>query len=227
MDDVEKLYNEGKLLARAMDLPANLPREGYYDCTVWADEFLRMMNNNYSSVSSTLIIPGVAVSLYKSIGFLVNSDLADCFHISKSDSGSCGNILDGDFKANKADFKSISELANYIKNNKVREMNEVNFNANIDSVVGLFFQKCNNLRYQSDCLIGIYVIKKCLELLTNIDFPVYMYDRVNGSIKKVEITKDYEEQINESLDIHNIFCWPEDYSEPLIEDISNINTKTM
>jgi hypothetical protein len=65
------------------------------------------------------------------------------------------------------------------------------------------------------------------ELLTNITFPVYMYDRTSGSIKKIEITKEIEEQINDSLDIHNVFYWPDDYDEPLIENISDINKKTL
>ncbi len=96
MDYVNVLYNEGKLLARAMDrlIPS---RYGYYEGHSWVNEFTYMMNDGLYSASSTLIIPGVGVGLYKNLGFLVNSDLANCFHISKTVSISCGNYADSTF----------------------------------------------------------------------------------------------------------------------------------
>ena len=121
------LYFENKLLVRAMDWPSLTKSiDGLcYDCTVWANEFCLLMNRNLSSASSTLIISNVGVSIYKNIGFLINSDLVDCFHICKLDSGSHGNIENGDFLANSPDFSIISELATYIKSSNDTNMNEV------------------------------------------------------------------------------------------------------
>ena len=172
MDDAKILYNERKILVRAMDWPQL--KNGIdgleYDCTIWANEFCMLMNEGLSSASSTLIVPEIGVTTYKSIDFLINSDLANCFHISKSDSGSSGDINNGDFFANRSDFKTIMELANYIKANKDSTMNEVNIQASIDSVVGLFINEC----LQQDKLLQmIYVIKNCLGNITGINYPIY------------------------------------------------------
>ena len=97
MDKVKDIYNNKKLLVRAMDYP-NLQKgpDGLeYDCSIWANEFCMLKNGTFSSVSTTLIVPDVGVMIYKNIGFLIDSDLADCFHISKIDSSSRGNLLDG------------------------------------------------------------------------------------------------------------------------------------
>ena len=224
MDSVEVLYAENKLLARAMDYPTlRKNMDGlYYDCTTWANEFCFLMNGTLSSASSTLIIPNVGVATYKNIGFLINSDLANCFHICKSDSGSCGNLDNGDFLANKPDFSTIKELANYIKNNKDTNMNEVNIKTSLDSVVGLFINECPA---QDRLLQMILVVKKCLESLTNIDYPIYLYNAKRGSIKKIELSFENEGQILNTLKITQIFYWPDEYSEPIIEDISNMKLK--
>ena len=127
MEDAISLYNQDKLLVRAMDWPQiSRGTNGLqYDCTSWANEFDMMMNSMLSSASSTLLVPGVGVSTYKNIGFLINSDTANCFHIATSDSGSSGNVENGDFFANKADFTTINELATYIKSNNSVDLNEV------------------------------------------------------------------------------------------------------
>ena len=224
MNDVEMICNENKLLVRAMDWPrlSNSMDGLYYDCTTWSNEFSFLMNGILSSVSSTLIVPNVGVSTYKNIGFLINSDLANCFHISKSDSGSSGNLADGDFHANVPDFQAISELANHIKNNNDINMNEVNINASIDSVVGLFINECP---MQDTLLQMIFVVKKCLLNLTGIDYPIYLYSANKGLLKEIELSFEKEQQIIDTLKTSQIFYWPDDYSEPVIENISNINSK--
>ena len=63
MDEVVNIYESGNLIVRAMDLP-NITRDSgqfFYDCSTWAQEFEYMMNKEFSSVSSTLLIPGVGV----------------------------------------------------------------------------------------------------------------------------------------------------------------------
>lgn len=220
MDVVKKLYNDGKLLVRAMDFP--LLKRGLddleYDCTTWANEFCLLMNGTLSSASSTLIVPTVGVSIYKSIGFFVNSDLANCFHISKSDSSSYGNTNDGDFFANKSDFQSVWELANYIKTNNYTAMNEVNINTSIDSVEGLFFVECKK---QDLLLQMIYVVRFCLKKITGIDYPIYSYDVKNGKLNYIELTDELEKQIVQNLKSKKVFYWPDDYEEPVVEDINN------
>lgn len=220
MDEVISLYTEGKLLLRAMDLPhlKNGINGLEYDCTTWANEFCMLMNGTLSSASSTLIVSDVGVSTYKNIGFLINSDLANCFHISKSDSGSSGNINDGDFFANKPDFQTISELANYIKTNNDTTMNEVNINAAIDSVEGLFFNECTR---QDMLLQMVYVARMCIKMITGIEYPIYSYDRNNGKLKYIELTDELEQQIIQSLKSKNLFYWPDEYDEPIVDEIKS------
>ena len=226
MEDAVSLYNQDKLLVRAMDWPQiSRGSEGLqYDCTSWANEFDMMMNKTLSSASSTLIVPGVGVSTYKNIGFLINSDKADCFHIATSDSGSSGNLENGDFHANKADFATISELANYIKENNSTDLNEVNINTNIDSVVGLFINECP---LQERLLQMIYVAKKCIESMSGIDYPVYLYNSSEGKLKQMQISHEKEEEIIASLRTTQLFYWPDTYTEPVTEDLNMIKSHIM
>lgn len=172
-----------------------------------------LTNGMLSSVSTTLIVPNVGVSTYQNIGFLFNSDLANCFHISKSDSGSSGNINSGDFFANKADFKTIRQLANYIKENNDTIMNEVNVNASIGSIEGLIFNECPR---QDLLLQMIYVIMTCLKNITGVEYPIYSYDNKNGKLNYVELTNDLEQQIIQSLKTDKLFYWPDEYGNLLL-----------
>lgn len=225
MNDAKTLYNEGKLLVRAMDRPQlkNGINGLEYDCTTWANEFCMLMAGKLSSASSTLIVPNVGVSTYKNIGFLINSDLANCFHIAKSDSGSSGNINNGDFMANKPDFQTIMELANYIKASNDTTMNEVNINASIYSIVGLFITEC---LMQDKLLQMIYIVKKCLDNVTGIDYPIYLYNSKDGKLNKIELTNELEQQIIQSLKTTQVFYWPDEYDEPVINDIREIGKYT-
>ncbi len=192
MAEVENIYNEGKLLVRAMDYPQlQMGNSGpEYDCSVWANEFCRLMNGKLTSASSTLIVPGVGVSTYKNIGFLIDSDKADCHHISKSDSSSSGNISDGDFLANNADYQTIEELANYIRTSQDTTMNEVNINSSVDSVVGLFLNECPK---QAFLLQMLYVAKECIKNITGVDYPIYSYDSNNGRLNRIVLTDELEQ----------------------------------
>ncbi len=49
MEDVERLYTEGKLLVRAMDQPELRIRENFYECDSWINEFYGLMNDGLSS----------------------------------------------------------------------------------------------------------------------------------------------------------------------------------
>lgn len=177
-----------------------------------------LMSGNLSSASTTLIVPGVGVSTYKSIGFLINSDMADCFHISKSDSCSSGNIDDGDFHAGEKDFETIAELANYVKANDATTMNEVNIKTSIDSVVGLFINECQN---KDKLLAMIYMVKKCLAKITAIDYPIYLYNSRTGSLSEIELTYELEQEIIHNLKTTQLFYWPDNYDNPVVSDIKD------
>lgn len=226
MDQVEQIYNEKKLLVRAMDWPL-LQRNGNdleYDCTTWANEFNLLSNGKFSSASTTLIVPNVGVSTYKNIGFLLNSDLANCFHIAISDSGSRGDIVKGDFFAKNSDFETIEELSNYIKNNNSTIMNEVNVVASLNSVVGLFFNKCENQQY---LISQIFIIQKFLDNMLGIHYPIYLYDSKCGSIEKFELTEELEVEIISSLKTKNIFYWLNELSEPVFVSLDTIKSKLL
>lgn len=226
INNVEQLYNDNKLLVRAMDYPF-LQRNNStleYDCSTWINEFALLKNECLSSASTTLIVPNIGINTYKGIGFLINSDLANCFHISISDSVSSGDINRGDFNANKADFNIIEELANYIKENNWTIMNEVNIVANLDAVEGLFINKCRN---QERLLAMILIIQKCLKHFIDIEYPIYLYDSHNGTLEKLEITQELEDNILSNLKTKTISYWPEDYDEPFIESLDNLRSKKL
>ena len=69
----------------------------------------------------------------------------------------------------------------------------------------------------------IYVVKKCLENITGIDYPIYSYNSKEGKINKIELTNELEEQIIQTLKTTQVFYWPDEYDEPIIDDIRNIN----
>ena len=226
MNEVEEIYNNGKLLVRAMDFPQLKKGEDglEYDCSTWANEFCMLNNGTFSSISTTLLVPGVGVSTYKNIGFLIDSDLADCFHIAKSDSGSSGNTSNGDFFANKADFQTIDELANYIKTNNDTTMNEVNINTSIESVRGLFFNECPR---QELLLQMTYVARSCLKNITGVEYPIYSYDSNNGRMNHVELTKELEEHIIQNLKTNKIFYWPDEFESPIVDEIKSTHNYTI
>lgn len=226
MDEAESIYSEEKLLVRAMDFPQiQRGTNGLeYNCNDWANEFCMLMDGKLTSASSTLIVPGVGVSTYKNIGFLIDSDLANCFHIAKSDSCSSGNISDGDFHAAEPDFKTINELANYISTSGDTTMNEVNINASIDSVVGLFFNECPN---QELLLQMLYVAKECIKDITGLDYPIYSYDSKNGRLNRFVLTDEVVEQITQSLKSNQLFYWLENYDEPVVKEIGITNSHVL
>ena len=102
-------------------------------------------------------------------------------------------------------------------------MNEVNIQASIDSVVGLVINEC----LQQDKLLQmIYVIKKCLENITGIDYPIYLYNSNEGKINKIELTNELEQQIIQTLKTTQIFYWPDEYDEPIISNIEDTHKYT-
>ena len=69
--------------------------------------------------------------------------------------------------------------------------------------------------------------KKCLQSVTNIDYPIYSYDSKNGKLNCIELTDELEAQIIQSLKTTNLFYWPEEYDEPIVEKISSSHSRVL
>ena len=221
MSYVTDKYNEGKLMIRAVNLPHlhKVNGEIKYDCSIWANEFAMMMNDEFESVSSTLLIPDVGVRTYKNVGFLVDSDLVGIEHIALSDSGSSGTINNGNFKANRPDFETLDQLANYIRNNNYTTMNEVNISIPLNSVVGLVVNKCaNELKH----LKTMMVVRDCLHELTGIEFDIFEYDSNCGEINQIDLTDELIGTINLTSDV-NKYDYYTDYSDEIYNGDINKN----
>lgn len=204
MENAIEIFNSDNLIIRAVDNPTLTREDGkvLYDCSTIAQEFEMMMSDSgMNSVSSTLLIPGEHVSTYKAIGYLIDARKADCFHICKSDSGSSGNVTDGDFKANQADFDTVSELAEYIKNTKDHRMNEINLNLTIDGVIGLVFNE--SINYIRN-LQAVIIFQSALFKLTNTYYPIYMYSKEKGTLQIIELTEEEKYQIMNQNNHYNI-----------------------
>jgi hypothetical protein len=218
-------YNEDKLLIRAVDLPPlhKVNDEIKYDCSIWANEFAMIMNDDFESVSSTLLIPNVGVRTYKNVGFLVNSDFAGIQHIALSDSGSSGSFKNGDFNANQSDFETLNQLASYIKNNNHTTMNEVNISIPLNSVVGLVVVKCGN---ELKHLKAMLAVRDCIYKLTGIQFDIFEYDSNFGKIEQIDLTDELIEIINSTSNV-NKYDYYTDYSDEIYEGSINNRGRIM
>lgn len=209
MENAINVFHKDNLIIRAIDSPRPIKDNDnfIYDCTVLAKEFeLMLSETGMTSVSTTLLIPEEHVSTYKPVGYLIDAKKADCFHICKIDSCSSGNIIDGDFFASKADFQTTEELSKYIKETHDPNMNEINLNLKIDGVIGLVFNEAlNNIR----SLKAVIIFQRMLSQMTNITYPIYMYNRNEGTIKLIELTEEEKKQILNQSNRHNIteYCY--------------------
>lgn len=194
-DEVVNLFEQGKILARAMENPSlhrNYETEGFsYDFSIWANEYEEAEREGLGSLSTTLLVAEESIPTYKAIGFLINSDEVDVRHISETDSGSCGNEKDGDFRANASDIKSLTELQETIKSKHRNEMNEVNINMRENGYIGLFANKTANQRLISLILLA----QKYYELQAGETLPIYIYDSKIGSLESFDITLEEKASI--------------------------------
>lgn len=227
-DEVLETFESDNLIIRAMEAP-NITRDSgklYYDCSIWTTEFELMKQNKFSSVSSTLLVPNVGVSTYKNVGFLVDARMVDVFHISKTDSLSNGNMLDGDFNAGDKDFNTTSELATYIKENNATEMNELNINLDLNGVIGLVVTKCP---IEVELIRKMLFVIKALEHVTGITYPLYEYEKANGKITKIELTEELVSDLiayESRYPIYNTsdyLFYSEDSIEPFYGTITDFN----
>lgn len=191
MDIVEKIYDDGKLLLRTMDHP-RLMGEKYYECKTWVDEFNRLKSSGIDSLSTTLVVPGVGVRTYKNIGYLINSD----------------------WVKNKA--SDFDVLARYIKSRRATAVNEVNVDVNLDGVVGLFINKGS---ITDQLLKHIYVIKRLLRQMVDVDYPIYLYDWRIGKLELLDLSKEQEEELISKLASNQISYWLDNSDKPVLISI--------
>jgi len=177
-DSVQELFAKDKLLARAMDTPGLEKKGDQYasDFSIWAVEVDTAKNEGLTALSTTLLVPDEKIPTYKNIGFLINSDSAEVFHIADSDSGS-GWGKNG-FVATKTDISSLSELAEKTRNEGLRDMNEVNINVGPDAYVGLFANKAPSDKPKAHILLAQEYYKQ----QTGKTLPIYIYDSDNGTL---------------------------------------------
>ena len=186
-DDLLNLFDNDKLLVRAMD-PPNLTRNGgglAYDFTTWAEEIDIAKNDRLTCLSSTLLVKGKKIPTYKNLGFIVNSEKAEIVHVSDKDSGSSGNITDGTFFANKTDLHTLSELADRTREKNLSDMNEVNINIKDDAIVGLFFNKAlSDHRSKAFVLMA----QEYYKMQTGVELPIFIYDTEKGDLQPLNMS---------------------------------------
>lgn len=194
VNKVMDLFNNGKLLVRAMDTAYLHKYDGEFrmDFSDWVREYEFSKIGLYS-LSTTLILPNYKIPTYKSIGLLINSDLAQIRHVSRSDSCSSGNELNGDFRAYETDLKTLEDLILDIKKNKSNVMNEVNVNITNNAYVGLFYVKSFSKRTISHILLA----QSLLEELTGIKYPIFEYDE--GKLNYIDISYDDKKEFLTSM----------------------------
>ncbi len=221
--EINNLYEQGKLLVRAMDNPS-LTKEFYtgefsYDFSTWANEYEIAKNEGLTSLSTTLIMRDENIPTYKSIGFLINSKNVDVRHVAEHDSGSCGNEKNGDFIASKTNVESISELADIIKNKHEKVMNEVNINMDENAYIGLFANQTESPRQLSHLLMA----QKYYELQTGIVLPIYDYNSMTGNLEEINLTIEEKMNILEDCLNKKILRTPNLFYETETGEYKNIN----
>lgn len=169
-----EIFQAERLLARAMDRPM-IRRDGM-DFGVVDDELGYMAEpEGMKHVSTTLLVPGERVSVYKPFGFLVDAERAEIEHVSEHDSGS-NTDNEGNLKTNESDLATLDELAQRIHESSTRDMNEVNATLPTDAVRGLF--ATNYYLPKLDALVTQHHVQR----QGKGTLPIFLYDQDRGSL---------------------------------------------
>lgn len=224
-DNIEELYNNNRLLVRAMDWPSitRIENSNYaYDFSTWAEElFLSKQPNGLTSISSTFIMPNTDIPTYKAIGIIINGETSQIEHISESDSGSHGNKVNGDFYACGESLKDLDKLASNIKaKNTSGIMNEVNISITTNDIIGLFFNKSNSDRNKLYTLLAQNIISEQIHK----DLPIYEYDHANGSITQIQMNITQKKEFLKEMFDKNILKTPFLHYTLENDDTLTINT---
>lgn len=187
--DVMKLFKDDRALARAMEDPSlyrqSSTNKVYYDFSDILSEMNEARTKGKDAASTTLLLEDENIPTYKAFGFLLDGDRADIIHISEKDSGSHGEVNNGDFYAYGENIESLDKLATNIRAEQGRHsMNEVNICARDDAYVGIFAS--TDKRSQ---VFGI-ILQKLNEMHMKKKLPIYVYEREKGILEKVELDID-------------------------------------
>lgn len=184
VDRVLGKFKEGHLLARVLQIP-RITRglDGpELEFGMWrhAAEGLTA-EGGMEHLSTTLIMEGKQIPIYLSpIGLLFDSDSVQVLHVASSDSGSITTDT-GELHTNQSDLKTLDELRGYYSNKVgTQEMNEVNINAGINSLVGLVIRKGVRSPYT---FVEFEAVRKFLSD-KGIVLPAYEYDERKGEMSR-------------------------------------------
>lgn len=177
--DILDLFKQNKILVRAMDEPPLRKYDNFlnYDFSIWAAEINEAQNNKLKHASSTLLVAEESIPTYKNMGFIINSDKTEVIHVADSDSGSSTD-MEGNLQANETDLHSLAELAQRTKEQKLKDMNEVNINFKADAIMGLFVNKCLSERPKALILLA----QEYYKLHTGKELPIFIYDTDHGKL---------------------------------------------
>ena len=195
-NEVQDLFSSDKLLARAVDTPSlTRTAEGIaYDFSLWEEYREGIDAREGTSLSTTLLVKGEKVQTYKGIGFLINSDKVEVFHINKQDNGSHGDIKQGNFSANPADFATLPELAEQIRKDHLHDYNECKINMeSTDAYVGLFAGSLDRQKAFAILAQQYYYTQTGKEL------PIYVYDYQASTLTPFKPTQQEKEDLFKTI----------------------------
>lgn len=194
---VTQLFNEDKLLVRAMDSP-RIYRNGQVNFGPWDSELDQLTaSGNIPHLSTTLLVRECAVRTYKPIGFLVDSDLCEIEHVADDDSAS-GVDGNGTFYASATDLSTLRDLAVRVRRQQSSKMNEVNITMPQEALMGLVF-----LEAPYDIHHRISVIAIMLHLRTQgLDLPIFMYSIQKGTLRLWENPENHIDDLIPRLSVH-------------------------
>ena len=192
-DNVKDLFEQGKILARAMEDPSiyrqSKNNKFYYDFSGVVAEIDEAKTKGKDSASTTLLLPGEDIPTYRAYGFLIDSEKTDLIHIAERDSGSSGETSKGDFHAYAKSLTSLDALSEQILvEGGKHSMNEVNVCMKDNAYVGVF----TNLDKRS-IAFGI-ILQKLNEFQIGKTLPLYMYEKKHGQLTTLDL--DIEQKID-------------------------------
>lgn len=175
-----EVFQRDHLLARAIDAPM-YSRHGLNFDVIDNEVELMGGKGGMKHVSSTLLIPGEGVRVYKPLGFLVDSERTGIEYVAEGDSLS--NVdSGGQLQAINGNVSTLSELAQLIHKTHTKDMNEVNVTLPTDAVRGLF--TIDAPRAKLDALVTRHHLQREGKGV----LPVFTYDQDQGSLVQWEPT---------------------------------------
>lgn len=192
-DNVINLFEQGKILARAMEDPSiyrqSKTNKFYCDFSGVIAEIDEAEIKGKDSASTTLLLSGEDIPTYRAYGFLINSEKADLIHIAERDSGSSGETAKGDFHAYAESLTTLDELTEQIRSEGGKHsMNEVNVCMKDNAYVGVFANP------DKRSIAFAIIMQKLNEIQKAKTLPLYMYEKKQGQLTSLDL--DIEQKID-------------------------------